>query len=102
MDCAAVRAAVRLLFLRGTGGGKLHKDGFAQRFVGWGIPHPNFNAALLAHTEFICGWLIVFGIATRLASIPMIINMVVAILAVWSGVISGIFIARSQAGAGLL
>jgi putative oxidoreductase len=64
-------------------GGKLHNlDGFAQRFAGWGIPYPHFNAVLSAYTEFIGGLLIIFGIATRLASIPMIINMVVAILAV--------------------
>ncbi|MBV8361738.1 MAG: DoxX family protein [Deltaproteobacteria bacterium] len=66
-----------------TGWGKLHNlEGFAQRFAGWGIPHPYFNAALSAYTEFIGGLFIVFGIATRLASIPMIINMLVAILAV--------------------
>jgi putative oxidoreductase len=47
-----------------------------------GIPYPHFNAALSAYTEFVGGLLIVFGIVTRLASIPMIINMLVAILAV--------------------
>src|SRR6516225_3631958 len=77
-----VRLFVGYFFVE-TGWGKLHNlDGFAQRFAGWGIPYPHFNAALSAYTEFIGGWLIVFGIATRLASIPMIINMVVAILAV--------------------
>jgi putative oxidoreductase len=77
-----VRLFVGYFFVE-TGWGKLHNlDGFAQRFAGWGIPHPYFNAALSAYTEFIGGWLIVAGIATRLASIPMIINMLVAILAV--------------------
>ena len=77
-----VRLFVGYFFVE-TGWGKLHNlDGFAQRFAGWGIPYPHFNAALSAYTEFIGGWLIVFGIATRLTSIPMIINMVVAILAV--------------------
>jgi putative oxidoreductase len=77
-----VRLFVGYFFLE-TGWGKLHNlDGFTQRFAGWGIPYPHFNAALSAYTEFIGGWLIVFGIATRLASIPMIINMLVAILAV--------------------
>jgi putative oxidoreductase len=77
-----VRLFVGYFFVE-TGWGKLHNlDGFAQRFAGWGIPYPHFNAALSAYTEFIGGWLIVFGIATRLASIPMIINMLVAILAV--------------------
>jgi putative oxidoreductase len=77
-----VRLFVGYFFVE-TGWGKLHNlDGFAQRFAGWGIPYPHFNAALSAYTEFIGGLLIVFGIATRLASIPMIINMVVAILTV--------------------
>jgi putative oxidoreductase len=77
-----VRLFVGYFFVE-TGWAKLHNlDAFAQRFAGWGIPYPHFNAALSAYTEFIGGVLIVFGIATRLASIPMIINMVVAILAV--------------------
>jgi putative oxidoreductase len=70
-------------FFMETGWGKLHNlDGFAQRFAGWGIPFPYFNAALSAYTEFIGGLLTVFGLGTRLISIPMIINMLVAILKV--------------------
>jgi putative oxidoreductase len=77
-----VRLFVGYFFVE-TGWGKLHNlDGFAQRFAGWGIPYPYFNAALSAYTEFIGGWLTVFGIGTRLVSIPMIINMLVAILQV--------------------
>jgi putative oxidoreductase len=63
--------------------GKLHNlDGFAQRFAGWGIPHPYFNAALSAYTEFIGGMLTMFGIGTRLVAIPMIVSMLIAILKV--------------------
>ena len=77
-----VRLFVGYFFME-TGWGKLHNlDGFAQRFAGWGIPYPYFNAALSAYTEFIGGWLTIFGISTRLVSIPMIINMLVAILKV--------------------
>jgi putative oxidoreductase len=77
-----VRLFVGYFFVE-TGWGKLHNlEGFAQRFAGWGIPYPHFNAALSAYTEFVGGLLIVFGMATRLATIPMIINMMVAILAV--------------------
>ena len=65
-----VRLFVGYFFVE-TGWGKVHNlDGFAQRFAGWGIPYPHFNAALSAYTEFIGGLLILFGIATRLASIP--------------------------------
>jgi putative oxidoreductase len=77
-----VRLFIGYFFVE-TGWGKLHNlEGFAQRFAGWGIPYPHFNAALSAYTEFVGGLLIVFGMATRLATIPMIINMMVAILAV--------------------
>ena len=77
-----VRVFVGYFFME-TGWGKLHNlDGFAQRFAGWGIPWPHFNAALSAYTEFIGGLLTIFGIGTRLVSIPMIINMLVAILQV--------------------
>src|SRR5713226_3224124 len=77
-----VRLFVGYFFME-TGWGKLHNlDGFALRFVGWGIPYPYFNAALSAYTEFIGGWLTIFGLGTRLVSMPMIINMLVAILKV--------------------
>ncbi len=66
-----------------TGWAKLHNlDAFAQRFVGLGIPYAYFNAALSAYTEFIGGWLTILGFGTRLVSIPMMINMLVAILKV--------------------
>src|ERR1700693_348715 len=77
-----VRLFVGYFFME-TGWGKLHNlDAFAQRFAGWGIPYPYFNAALSAYTEFIGGWLTILGLGTRLISIPMIINMLVAILKV--------------------
>ena len=66
-----------------TGWGKVHNlDAFTTRFVQWGIPHPAFNAALSAYTECIGGALTVAGFATRLVSIPMMINMAVAIVTV--------------------
>jgi len=66
-----------------TGWAKLHNlDAFTQRFVQWGIPHPAFNAALSAYTECIGGALTVAGLGMRFISIPMIINMVVAIITV--------------------
>ena len=66
-----------------TGWAKLHNlDAFTERFIGWGIPFPAFSAALSAGTEFVAGGLIMIGLLTRLAAIPMIINMVVAIAVV--------------------
>jgi putative oxidoreductase len=70
-------------FFMETGWGKIHNlDSFTQRFMQWGIPHPAFNAALSAYTEFLGGALTIVGLAMRFVSIPMIINMAVAVLSV--------------------
>src|SRR5580700_1859680 len=75
-------------FFMETGWGKIHNlDSFTQRFMQWGIPHPAFNAALSAYTEFIGGALTLAGLFQRFVSIPMIINMAVAIIGVkWKDV----------------
>ena len=70
-------------FFMETGWAKIHNlDTFATRFAQWGIPHPAFNAALSAYTEFLGGALTILGLGMRFVSIPMIINMIVAILTV--------------------
>jgi putative oxidoreductase len=74
-----------------TGWGKIHNlDSFSQRFVGWGIPYPHFSAALSGYTEWIGGMLIMTGLLTRLVSIPMMINMLVAIVKVKLKSVTGI------------
>jgi putative oxidoreductase len=66
-----------------TGWAKIHNlDAFTDRFVQWGIPHPAFNAALSAYTECIGGALTIAGFGMRFVSIPMMINMAVAIITV--------------------
>jgi putative oxidoreductase len=57
-------------------------DGMAERFAGWGIPFPAFSAALSAYTELVGGALLMLGLATRLAAIPLFVNMLVAIAVV--------------------
>jgi putative oxidoreductase len=77
-----VRLFVGYFFLE-SGWGKIHNlDSFAERFEEWGIPAPAFNAALCGWTEFLGGLFIVPGLFTRLVSIPLFINMLVATLAV--------------------
>ena len=49
------------------------------RFIKIGIPVPGFSAPFVGVFEIICGALILIGLFTRFASIPMIINMIVAI-----------------------
>ena len=55
---------------------------FAMRFAQRGISWPHFNAALSACTEFYGGLLTVLGLGMRFVSIPMIINMIVAVVSV--------------------
>jgi putative oxidoreductase len=77
-----VRLFVGYFFVE-TGWGKVHNlDTFIERFRGWGIPFPELNAAVSAWAELVCGALVLVGLFTRLASIPMIINMAVAVLSV--------------------
>lgn len=64
-----------------TGYGKLaHLDKVASFFTDLGIPMPGFNAALVGTTEMVGGALLVIGLGTRLAAIPLIISMIVAYL----------------------
>ena len=78
-------------FFLETGWGKIHNlDAMAQRFARWGIPFAAFNAALSGYTELIGGALILIGLFTRLAAIPLFINMVVAILTVKMKAVTGL------------
>lgn len=74
------RVTVGWLFLN-TGWGKLtHLPDIVNYFRQLGIPMPEFQAPLAASAEFICGTLILVGLGTRLACVPLIITMIVAIL----------------------
>lgn len=52
----------------------------AGRFAKIGIPSPEFTGNFVGIFEIICGLLILAGLLTRLASIPLIIIMLAAIL----------------------
>ena len=49
------------------------------RFVKIGIPFPSFFAPFDGVFEIACGMALMLGVLTRLAAIPMIVNMLVAI-----------------------
>jgi len=99
------RLAVGLVFLS-TGWGKVHHlDKVTSFFEQLGIPAPGFNAVLVGCSELICGTLLVVGLVTRLAAMPLVISMVVAILTARLADIHGLFdhrpgrcVARSLAG----
>ena len=52
----------------------------AGRFANIGIPYPDFMGPFVGIVETVCGALIILGLFTRLAAIPLIIIMVVAIV----------------------
>lgn len=52
----------------------------AGRFAKIGIPWPDFTGPFVGIVEIVCGGLLLVGLATRLAAIPLFINMSVAIV----------------------
>jgi len=74
------RLAVGLLFMS-TGWGKVHSiPKVTAFFESLHIPAPGLNAVVVGYSELIGGTLLVVGLATRLAALPLIVSMVVAIL----------------------
>lgn len=52
----------------------------AGRFVKIGIPWPDVTGPFVGIVEILCGALILLGLLTRLVAMPLIIDMLVAIL----------------------
>jgi uncharacterized membrane protein YphA (DoxX/SURF4 family) len=50
------------------------------RFIKIGIPAPQFFAPVVGVVEIVCGALLIVGLFTRLATIPLIIDISVAIV----------------------
>jgi putative oxidoreductase len=64
-----------------SGWGKLHSlDKIVEFFGQLGIPYPELQAPFASGTELVCGTLILAGLITRVASVPLIITMIVAIV----------------------
>jgi putative oxidoreductase len=55
-------------------------DKVAEFFASLGIPAPHLQAPFVAGVEFIGGTLILLGLFTRLAALPLMGTMVVAII----------------------
>lgn len=49
------------------------------RFVKIGIPAPHFTAPFVGAVEIVCGTCLILGILTRLATIPLLMDISVAI-----------------------
>lgn len=85
------RLAVGLLFMS-TGWGKVHNlDKVTGFFEHLGIPAPAYNAVLVGYSELICGTLLVLGLLTRFATVPLVVSMIVAICTAKASDIHGLF-----------
>jgi len=76
-----------LLFVRVYWGWQLHRNGAGKLhdpakvvafFTSLGIPMPAFNAYFVSYLEFIGGFLLVVGLATRPIALMIVIDMIVA------------------------
>jgi putative oxidoreductase len=85
-----IRVTLGVVFI-GTGWAKLNNMAdTVDNFRGWGIPWPAFNARLAAGTEFFGGILVLLGLGTRLAALPLAFTMTIAILAAKRAEIDGL------------
>jgi putative oxidoreductase len=72
------RVVLGVVFVR-TGWGKLHSLASVEQFFAQlGIPAPGFHAALVGAIELGGGALLLAGLGTRLAALPLAATMVVA------------------------
>lgn len=76
----AVRLTVGVVFM-GTGWTKLHNlPAITKNFTALGIPAPEILTPFVSGVEFVGGILLLVGLLTRFAAVPLMIVMVVAIL----------------------
>jgi putative oxidoreductase len=74
------RIAVGWVFLW-SGWGKLNALPFVtQNFREWGIPFPEIMTPFVSGVEFVGGLLLLLGLFTRVAAVPLVIVMIVAII----------------------
>src|SRR5262249_46549225 len=74
------RGALGVTFIQ-SGWGKLHNiPKVAAFFQSLGLPQPELQAHFVAGTEFVCGWLVLVGLFSRIASVPLVVTMLVAIV----------------------
>lgn len=75
----------------GSGWGKLqHLEKVTAFFTELGLPLPHEQAVLVGTTELVGGALILAGFASRLAAVPLLVTMVVALLTAKRADIAGV------------
>jgi putative oxidoreductase len=77
---ATARFTLGVLFVS-TGWGKVHSlDKVTAFFTELGIPAPGFHAPFVSFVELIGGALLLVGLGSRLAAVPLMVSMLVAIV----------------------
>ena len=85
-----MRIVVGVVFLD-TGWTKLNDlPRMTQNFRDWGIPAPEILTPLVSGMEFVGGLLLLVGLLTRFAAVPLMIVMVVAIISAKAGDINSL------------
>jgi len=76
------RLTLGFIFVQSGWGKFQHLDNVVQFFSAIGIPAAHVQAPFVAGVELVCGALVAVGLFTRLAAMPLIGTMVVAIYTV--------------------
>jgi putative oxidoreductase len=86
-----IRVTVGVVFIQ-TGWGHLThmSDTIAAFRDDFGVPLPEINARIASCTEFLGGILVLVGLGTRLAALPLAFTMLVAIATAKRGQLSGV------------
>jgi putative oxidoreductase len=84
------RLALAAVFVP-SGWGKIHDLGkVTDFFTELHIPAPHLNAIVVSVSELVCGSLLAIGLLSRLATLPLIVSMVVALLTAKRDKIEGV------------
>jgi putative oxidoreductase len=84
------RVVIGVIFT-GSGWGKLHHLAqVTEYFAGLGVPFPELQAPFVASTELLCGALVLVGLGTHLAALPLICVMSVALATALADQIDGL------------
>jgi len=84
------RLVIGVVFTHSGYGKWTHLDQVVKFFSGLGIPFPQLQAPFVASVELGCGALVLVGLATRLAAVPLIGTMVVALATALSEKVTGL------------
>jgi putative oxidoreductase len=84
------RVTLGVLFMS-TGWGKVHSlDRVTAFFTELGIPAPGFHAVLVSWTELVGGALLLAGLFSRFAAVPLAVSMIVALITAKASEIHGL------------